>query len=110
MVDDVKQVADIVDKLNSLENDATLKENLRNELTDEEKDSVASLLNSLQNNSNNDGIFKEAYSSIVENVTDDSKSGLDGLAEIVEKHTETNGETTIIDWQAVVNEYLKQKA
>lgn len=110
VVDSVNDVLPILDKMDSLNNDKPLSENLKEQLDDTEKDSIASLLDTLQENANNDGVFKEAYNNLVETAKDDSKSGLDGLAEIVEKHTTTDGETSIIDWQSIINEYLKNNA
>ena len=110
VVDSVNDVLPILDKMDSLDNNKTLSENLKEQLDDDEKNSIASLLETLQENANNDGVFKDAYTNLVETAKDDSKSGLDGLAEIVEKNTTTDGETTIIDWQAIINEYLKNNA
>lgn len=110
VVDSVSDVLPILDKMDNLNNDKTLTENLKEQLDDNEKDSIASLLDTLQENANSDGIFKEAYDSLVEIAKDDSKSGLDGLAEIVEKNTTTDADTTTINWQAIIDEYLKTTA
>lgn len=110
IIDDAKDVLPIIDKIDALDNDKSLAENLKEQLTDAEKDSVASLLNTLQENASEDGIFKESYNTIVETIKDDSKTGLDGLSAIVESHTTTDGNTTTIDWQAIIDEYLKTTA
>lgn len=110
IIDDAKEVLPIIDKIDAIDNDKSLAENLKEQLTDTEKDSVASLLNTLQENASEDGIFKESYNTIVETIKDDSKTGLDGLSAIVESHTTTDGDTTTIDWQAIIDEYLKTTA
>lgn len=110
IVDSVSDVLPILDKMDNLDNDKSLAENLKEQLDDTEKDSIASLLDTLQENANSDGIFKEAYENLVETAKDDSKSGLDGLAEIIDKNTVTEGDTTTIDWQAIIDEYLKTTA
>ena len=102
IIDDVKDALTVVD---DFDDNKSLEENLKTITDTADQEKIAGLLSGLQDNaSQEDSVFKDLYDSMLEQLQDDEKSGLDGLSKIIEDST-TDG---TIDWSKVVSDYVNK--
>lgn len=103
IIDDVKDVMTVVD---NFDDNKSLEDNLKTVTDTADQEKLAGLLNSLQDNANQeDGVFKGLYDNVLEQLQDDSKSGLEGLSEIIQNATDDQNK---VDWAQVISAYVEK--
>ena len=103
IIDDVKDALTVVE---NFDDNKSLEENLKTITDTADQEKIAGLLSGLQDNaSQEDSVFKGLYDSMLEQLQDDEKSGLEGLSDIIQSATETDGK---IDWSTVISDYVNK--
>ncbi len=106
IIDIIDNVKDVLTVVENFDDNKSLEENLKTITDTADQEKIAGLLSGLQDNaSQEDSVFKGLYDSMLEQLQDDEKSGLEGLSNIIQSATETDGK---IDWSKVISDYVNK--
>lgn len=95
----ISTIIDEIDKITNAEDNYDLETLVKGEKAEQ----VAGILNSLQENANNNGVFTETYNAMKDYITNDKNVGED-IKSLISENTITSedGTTETIDWQKVL--------